>query len=553
VSKIGRNQPCPCGSGKKYKRCHGALASPAENEAPIDRAASFARIALMRHEARQKEIEKQFGLGRPPISFESHGYKLVAVGPEIHWSPHWKTFPDFLMDYFKKVMGADWGGAELAKPRDQWHPLFAWYAMTCEYQKKVIAPPGQPALYPVTGAACGIMWLTYGLYLLRHNADIQSRLLHRLRACDPVQIFGALYEVIIAAAMIRAGFELELENEADGSDTHCEFTATSKITCQRFSVEVKVCDPGRAEDSDGRPRTLRQLSRALAKTANHPRIVCIDLNRPMPASATPQDIETLLRQEMSRIRRQENTLQIRGKPAPPAYVALSNYPFRFDLEGTRIPRGALLEGFKIPQLVSGAPFASLRKLAEFHAEHADPLRFAKTFTEMQIPSTLDGELPSKAFGEKGAPILIGERYLVPDVDGREVAGELVSAVVMETQMSVVGIVRLDDGPHVTVNMPITEHELNLYKESPDTFFGVYEPTTRVKHPVELYELFLSIYSQTARDRLLEFLAAHPNIEALRELPQLELAKIYAEGLANNIVWKEQSPSIIQSDTGQYHT
>ncbi|MDH5292705.1 MAG: SEC-C metal-binding domain-containing protein [Acidimicrobiia bacterium] len=22
--KVGRNQPCPCGSGKKYKMCHGA-------------------------------------------------------------------------------------------------------------------------------------------------------------------------------------------------------------------------------------------------------------------------------------------------------------------------------------------------------------------------------------------------------------------------------------------------------------------------------------------------------------------------------------------------
>ena len=24
--KIGRNDPCPCGSGKKYKQCHGRLA-----------------------------------------------------------------------------------------------------------------------------------------------------------------------------------------------------------------------------------------------------------------------------------------------------------------------------------------------------------------------------------------------------------------------------------------------------------------------------------------------------------------------------------------------
>nr|MBA2730062.1 SEC-C domain-containing protein [Euzebyaceae bacterium] len=22
--KVGRNDPCPCGSGRKYKRCHGA-------------------------------------------------------------------------------------------------------------------------------------------------------------------------------------------------------------------------------------------------------------------------------------------------------------------------------------------------------------------------------------------------------------------------------------------------------------------------------------------------------------------------------------------------
>jgi preprotein translocase subunit SecA len=23
--KVGRNDPCPCGSGKKYKQCHGQL------------------------------------------------------------------------------------------------------------------------------------------------------------------------------------------------------------------------------------------------------------------------------------------------------------------------------------------------------------------------------------------------------------------------------------------------------------------------------------------------------------------------------------------------
>jgi len=25
-AKVGRNDPCPCGSGKKYKKCHGEAA-----------------------------------------------------------------------------------------------------------------------------------------------------------------------------------------------------------------------------------------------------------------------------------------------------------------------------------------------------------------------------------------------------------------------------------------------------------------------------------------------------------------------------------------------
>ena len=25
VARVGRNDPCPCGSGKKYKQCHGQL------------------------------------------------------------------------------------------------------------------------------------------------------------------------------------------------------------------------------------------------------------------------------------------------------------------------------------------------------------------------------------------------------------------------------------------------------------------------------------------------------------------------------------------------
>jgi hypothetical protein len=26
-AKVGRNDPCPCGSGRKYKKCHGGAAA----------------------------------------------------------------------------------------------------------------------------------------------------------------------------------------------------------------------------------------------------------------------------------------------------------------------------------------------------------------------------------------------------------------------------------------------------------------------------------------------------------------------------------------------
>ena len=28
MATVGRNEPCPCGSGKRYKECHGALRDP---------------------------------------------------------------------------------------------------------------------------------------------------------------------------------------------------------------------------------------------------------------------------------------------------------------------------------------------------------------------------------------------------------------------------------------------------------------------------------------------------------------------------------------------
>lgn len=529
MDKIGRNSPCPCGSGKKYKHCHGGLASRfvAEKQGTN----RIVEIATMRQEARRIEIERQFGKGRPPIALESHGYKVVAVGNEVHWSKKWKTFPDFLMDYFKKVLGPEWGQAQLSKDRRNWSPIFEWYAQTSEYQRTVLTD-GEPREVEMTGAACGTMWLAYGLYLLRHNVEVQVRLLQRLRSDDPVQIFGAMQEVLVASALIRAGCELKLEDETDGTSTHVEFVATSKETGKSYSVEIKVCDPGRLDGQQTSSRTVRQLSRALSKDADHPRLVWIDLNRPPLPNESAEQIGKMLEGESRRIQAQAPNLKINGSSIPSSYIVLSNWPFRHQLGKGTVQRACLLTGIGIDKMAEDVPFYSLRELAEFRAEHQDIFRITREFANMRIPPTLDGSLPAKAFGKSGQPpILIGERYLVPTQDGTEAPGELLSAHVNEQSKSVMAMVRLDGGMTILCTMPLSEMELALYRESPETFFGKHEPQSRIEHPVELYELILNVYKTTPRAKLIEWMKGSIDPTSLARMSDEELLKCYAEGIA----------------------
>ena len=125
MPKIGRNSPCPCKSGKKYKRCcgftvHSSSASTAE---PSAEAFQLMQIQMARHDAKEYRRRLMQGLGRPIISVEHQGYRLVAVGSELHWSQSWRTFHDFLFAYIRRVFSPDWGNAELRKELPQRHPL----------------------------------------------------------------------------------------------------------------------------------------------------------------------------------------------------------------------------------------------------------------------------------------------------------------------------------------------------------------------------------------------------------------------------------------------
>lgn len=377
----------------------------------------------------------------------------------------------------------------------------------------------------MTGAIAAYMHLAYDLYLIAHNEKLQSRLVERLKNIK--QFYGALYEVRVAAAFVRAGFKLEFENEDDGSTSHCEFTATFVASGKKYSVEAK----GHEKSDTGRTEKFRwgqRLQKALAKKANHPRIIFLDVN--VPDSAADKEVPRFLQKALVHIRRWEDR-EPRGKPLPPAYVFVTNFPYHHHLEGTTFRASVLAEGFKIPEFKGDAPFPSIHDAVVARENHSEMHQLLAAFIDhTRIPSTFDGEIPEFAEQQSANRLLIGNWYLVP-VDGEERPGKLCSATVSESKKSVWGIYELENGKRVIVECPLSDSELRAYREHPDTFFGeVKEVSKQINHPLEAYDWALSVYKDSPKENLLKLMKAEHD-DDLKVMSQGQLAKLYSEQIA----------------------
>jgi hypothetical protein len=518
--KVGRNDPCPCGSGKKFKRCHGGITGPPASTPPaLSEEALEAKIAQIR--AFQKQREQQQGLGKSIISLEFHGYRFVAVGSKLFYSQRWKTFHDFLYHYVKTVLGSDWGNSELRKPREERHPILNWYQDATVYMNSLVKVPGKVNDAPATGVASAYLCLAYDLYSLEHNAKLQEILLKRLKNRD--QFYGALYETSIAAALIRAGFTVDFEDETDPTRSHCELTATFQKTGKKFAVEAKRRQPGKTSLDVG-----NQLYEALRKDAQHTRLIFIEVN--VSDDSDDQWTVEVLGGALKSIRTRETKLTINGQPAPPAYVIVTNNPYHYS-QNTPCKHYALVEGFKMPDFKFGDQYSDIRAALKLREKHQAVTNLMKSMGEHSFPpSTFDGDIPDLAFSEDKSQgrLIIGNKYLLPD--GK--VGELQHAVVMERERSAFGIYKMPDGKQEMFSCPLTEAELAAYRKFPDTFFGVEKPHShgRINDPLELYDWFFNCYSKTPRERLLELMNGYPDRQNLQTLPQEELASVFCERL-----------------------
>lgn len=279
--KIGRNAPCPCGRSRKYKKC-----CLLKEEARVRPIPSEAYVTMQETLQAEQVRKKRFGEVRPVIHVDFQEHKFVAVGSELHYSKNWKTFPDFLLGYIKKVLEPDWDKAELAKPLEERHEIMKWYdAMRRFQQKQEKEPDGLYGAIP-NGAMRAYLLLSYDLYILRHHSALQQSIVCRLK--HPDQFQGARHELFATATCLRAGYDITFEDETESSRKHTEFTAFHKATKQEIAVEAKSRHRPGVLGRSGTPRENdevkagidRLLRDAFDKPASHPYVIFFDLNLP---------------------------------------------------------------------------------------------------------------------------------------------------------------------------------------------------------------------------------------------------------------------------------
>jgi len=339
MSKIGRNDPCPCNSGKKYKKCHGSItftAPPPQPQFQVTRIESRTipfEVARRFAEQQRKDQEytRQFGHVRPPMALEVNGYKLVIAGGGLVWKPADKAkyFTDILLDFFQNIFRRAWTEAELAKPRGEQHPVMELRYKAMTYMNKQEKTPEGICVSQMTGPMLGYFCFAYDLWVVNDTARLDKRLVERLKNCDQFQ--GARHELFAEATCIRAGFDIEHENEADGSTRHAEFTATHRITKQKVSVEAKsrhrpgiLGQPGtREKEGEYSMPVGRLLNDAVAKNARYPLVVFLDLNLPWKTAArllSMQSPHPLIHKTLDRMRKKN------GGKDPIRLLVTTNHP-----------------------------------------------------------------------------------------------------------------------------------------------------------------------------------------------------------------------------------
>ncbi len=281
---ISRNAKCFCGSEKRYKHCHGAW-SVNTPSAPIDNwhtTPIHVRDSFDRAQVGRVAHFDQYGFHRPMMVTGNDETRFIVRGEKIIVWEGGKYFLNFLQGDLLRELGESFR-------EDARHPLHGWWT-AMQTQAAARSPLGPERGLMSTVAVLSFFTVAYDLFVLADNAKPRKRLVKALRIPD--QFHGARYELMIAACLVRAGFDFTFSDEEDGSSAHSDGVAVHRRTGKCYAVEMKTKGrPGILGKAGERPSPAamkgdvsRQLRDALLKPAHDERLIFIDLNLPPPPS-----------------------------------------------------------------------------------------------------------------------------------------------------------------------------------------------------------------------------------------------------------------------------
>jgi len=300
-------------------------------------------------ERSQKEWKNKYGEIRSPISLDFHGYKMVVSGSRMNYSPKWKFFPDFLLDYVPMTLGNEWGKMELTKPFEKRHQVVQWKTKTLEFMRQEQKKgPNEFGFYEAipNGYLAAYMAFAHDLYVVHDNGRLDDELLRRLKLIDQFQ--GARHELFAEATCLRAGFTIEHEDEKDRTIRHAEFTATHKETGQKVSVEAKSKHRPGVLGRSGDPEPENEvklrfgslLNDAIKKNPPYPLVIFLDTNLPpvvaalvfKPESTNPPTPPILMQKLLDKIRKEHNGTDLFN------LVVFTNHPHHYGKEDEADPK-----------------------------------------------------------------------------------------------------------------------------------------------------------------------------------------------------------------------
>ena len=366
--KIGRNDPCPCGSGMKFKKCCLKKMEPKTRHAPPAVMAKARVILQKKMEAERKRVER-FGEVYPIGSTVAFGKRLVPVGNKIYATDIQNYVSDFLREYVGEVFGSEWFRDESGKPEAERHLISQWRTESNRYMStQPMQLDGSRRGVP-SGVTAAFRAFAYDLYIVAHHDGLDDLLLHRLKNCHLFQ--GARHELFVEATCLRGGFSIEREDEKDRRIRHTEFTALHKASGQKLSVEAKsrhragvLATPGPRKSHDPLIRGFaRLINDAVSKKPTHPLVIFFDTNLPFDAAdellaRQPGDIPSrLMNRLLKEIKKQH------GGKDPYSMIVFSNHPHHYAAKDEKDPQKHLLSVESDDSLADSAALWSLHNAA----------------------------------------------------------------------------------------------------------------------------------------------------------------------------------------------